>query len=149
MDTLTGDLNQSFTTSIYLNQSSATVAPDPVSSSSGASVVAPASATVASTGTVPQSVLESATQVTVTPPQSSTTAVAATVSTCVSTTGTSSGATSSVYLNKSNPTRHVTRIPINKVKANTNISSPENELQQGEYYHIFFLKKISNFQMFF
>ena len=32
------------------------------------------------------------------------------------TTGTSSGATSSVYLNKSNPTRHVTRIPINKVK---------------------------------
>ena len=133
MDTLTGDLNQSFTTSIYLNQSSATVAPDPASSSSGASVVSPASATVASTSTV-QSVLESATQVTVTPPQSSTTAVAATVSTCVSTTGTSSGATSSVYLNKSNPTRHVTRIPINKVKANTNISSPENELQQGEYF---------------
>ena len=59
---------------------------------------------------------------TVTPPTT-----ASTVSTCVSTT--SSGATSSVYLNKSNPTRHVTRIPINKVKdLHKKPELPENDL---------------------
>ena len=68
--------------------------------------------------------VESATQVTVTPPTT-----ASTVSTCVSTTGSSSGATSSVYLNKSNPTRHVTRIPINKVKdLHKKPELPENDL---------------------
>ena len=66
--------------------------------------------------------VESPTQVTVTPPTT-----ASTVSTCVSTT--SSGATSSVYLNKSNPTRHVTRIPINKVKdLHKKPELPENDL---------------------
>lgn len=95
------ELNQSFTTSIYLNQTT--------------------TASVASTEA----------QVTITPAQSTS---AATVSTVSTTTGTIKsclwtplflnfflwilgGSTSSVYLNKSNPTRHVTRIPINKGEA--------------------------------
>ena len=51
--------------------------------------------------------------VTVTPAVNSTSTVATSVSTVTSASN-GPGATSSVYLNKSNPTRHVTVIPINK-----------------------------------
>ena len=82
--------NQSFTTSIYLNQSNSNQA-------------------VTNNQPSETSVTVAQTSVTVTPQASASAASVSTVSTT-----TSSGATSSVYLNKSNPTRHVTRIPINK-----------------------------------
>ena len=81
------DQNQSFTTSIYLNQEP-TVAAPPVTTAR------PAIETVTVT------------------PAVTTSAAATSVSTVTSPNAT--GATSSVYLNKSNPTRHVTVIPINK-----------------------------------
>ena len=106
--------NQSFTTSIYLNQSS---------SNQGSSTT--------NNQPTETSVTVAQTSVTVTPQSS-----AASVST-VSTT-TSSGATSSVYLNKSNPTRHVTRIPINKEngeeeKEDENETTKEQEDEEPYY----------------
>ena len=98
-DQQNNNTNQSFTTSIYLNQDS--------SATSGS----------ATSGTVnpsqPVNTTRSAETVTVTPPAVSTSTSAATSVSTVTTQG-ATGATSSVYLNKSNPTRHVTVIPINK-----------------------------------
>ena len=96
----TSDSNQSFTTSIYLNQTTA---------ANNSAVASAAAATAES---------NNSNQVTVTPLSVTSAATVSTVSTT-----TSSGATSSVYLNKSNPTRHVTRIPINKEQKNKNKSA--------------------------
>ena len=93
--------NQSFTTSIYLNQDS----------SATAGSVNPGSGSVNSGQ--PVNTTRPAETVTVTPPAVSTSTTAATSVSTVTTQG-ATGATSSVYLNKSNPTRHVTVIPINK-----------------------------------
>ena len=76
------------------------------------------------------SVSSSSTSVTVTPKSS-----AASVST-VSTSVSSGGATSSVYLNKSNPTRHVTRIPINKDEENSeDTAKEESKDEEDEPYY--------------
>ena len=93
--------NQSFTTSIYLNQDSSATSGAGGTSSGSVNPVQPVNTT------------RSAETVTVTPPAVSTSTTAATSVSTVTTQG-ATGATSSVYLNKSNPTRHVTVIPINK-----------------------------------
>ena len=95
--------NQSFTTSIYLNQAVTNTQPSE-----------------------PSVTVAAQTSVTVTPQASASAASVSTVSTT-----TSSGATSSVYLNKSNPTRHVTRIPINKENGEEEQEN-ENETQAKE-----------------
>ena len=95
--------NQSFTTSIYLNQ-------EPAPSSTAAK-----SATTASSApAVPPPARTTSTVETVTVTPAVTTSTVATSVSTVTSASNGPGATSSVYLNKSNPTRHVTVIPINK-----------------------------------
>ena len=117
--------NQSFTTSIYLNQSAAATGKQP-EVEGASSVPAPTQQHV-----IPARSYE---PVTVIPPVTSS-ATATTTSSTVATTTPSSGIKGikwSVYLSKSKPTRHVTVIPINNNNLDVEAKPPSSPTEKEQ-----------------
>merc|ERR1712061_110329 len=83
-------------------------------------------------GAVPPPARTTSTVETVTVTPAVTTSTVATSVSTVTSASNGPGATSSVYLNKSNPTRHVTVIPINKAAKE---SEKEEEEENNEPYY--------------